>query len=835
MTSLTQLNESAAQPIEVTDLRPAGVLFDRFATRDDIFEVSNLNRPLVPTIGIDEIINYSTANVRYRFTINSTRSQFITGSTLTFNGMPTGVSVASSSTTFTKTYTVSGLKSAKQFDQIKTPTWNIPVDYALSNTWWVKTEVLYYDAELDIETSRSWLVFDPEYYYFAQLTAESTIAATVGNKKPLRAALSASFDFDSDGPFKSFAMAATAQSFVTANGRKARLLSANLSTPGFTLTAQGKFFRLDLRAGLSASSTLTCQAGEYVRLINRADFTGVFGNIGPGGVSFIEGNGFAYATGLGSWPQGFPGITRIRPGAAALTTTSTVTCIGADARLVSAMVMSSGTMTVTADKFPGIVNQNLQVTATQLASAIKTASARSTIVSVGNFAVRPTGTTQFASTINSQATLTATALRIKQIAGGISSTSSVSVITQNSRIARITKTLSAVSSMSITATAYSPMILTYTITDSTLDGGAAKTVYLPLEGTVNVTVEWGDGTSNDYTTPGFKTHTYATNGVKTVKVKNRELNNQPALTSFGSILNPSPGNAWTGPGFRYTDVTLTSIDHILPANANYFTGITQWGYLGLERIPFVFLRINAAALGGQYVTTFPTNLPDSLTDLSYAFVPNDSKVLSWDTSRITVAKGAFGTPFNQPINSWNVGAMTDMSFMFHNAGNFNQSLNSWNTANVTTMERMFNGANAFNSNITSWNTANVTNMSFMFNQDGSKPFNQAIGNWNVGNVTNMSFMFINCTNFNQPLNSWNTSKLVNAQGLFFRCSNFNQPLNSWNVRAATNMISMFAECTLFNQDLSAWKVPLIPSPPTNFNQSTPSWNKTGTQPQWGVS
>jgi hypothetical protein len=355
MTSLTQLNESAAQPIEVTDLRPAGVLFDRFATRDDIFTVSNLNRPLVPTIGIEEIINYSTANVRYRFTINSTRSQFITGSTLTFNGMPTGVSVASSSTTFTKTYTVSGLKSAKQFDQIKTPTWNIPSDYALSNTWWVKTEVLYYDAELDIETSRSWLVFDPEYYYFAQLTAESTIAATVGNKKPLRAALSASFDFNSDAPFKNFAMATTAQSFVTANGRKVRLLRANLSTPGFTLSAQGKFFRLDLRAGLSASSTLVCRAGEYVRLVNRADFTGVFGNIGPGGVSFIEGNGFAYATGLGSWPQGFPGIVRIKALAATITATSTVTCIGADARLVSAMVMSSGTMTVTPTRIPGII------------------------------------------------------------------------------------------------------------------------------------------------------------------------------------------------------------------------------------------------------------------------------------------------------------------------------------------------------------------------------------------------------------------------------------------------------------------------------------------------
>jgi len=355
MTSLSQLNASSKSPIEFTDVRPAGVIFDRFATRDDIFTVGNLNRLLIPQIGITEIINYATANVRYRLTINSTRAAFITASTLTFNGMPTGVSVATSTATYTKQYTVSGFKSAANWEQIKTPTWNIPVDFALSNTWWVKSEIIYYDAETSADVTRAWYVFDPRYYYFAQLSSAAAVSATAGNKKPLAAALTGRFEFNTDAPYKRFAMAATARVYVTANGRKVRLLSANLSTAAATFTASAKYYRAAGRGAWSSAFTVTCQAGEIVRPLSRIDFNAVFGPIGPAGVPYLEGNGYTYQTGLGSWPQGFPGIVRIKSSSVAITAISSVTCIGADARLVSAMVMSAGTMTVTGRRNPGII------------------------------------------------------------------------------------------------------------------------------------------------------------------------------------------------------------------------------------------------------------------------------------------------------------------------------------------------------------------------------------------------------------------------------------------------------------------------------------------------
>ncbi len=51
--------------------------------------------------------------------------------------------------------------------------------------------------------------------------------------------------------------------------------------------------------------------------------------------------------------------------------------------------------------------------------------------------------------------------------------------------------------------------------------------------------------------------------------------------------------------------------------------------------------------------------------------------------------------FNQPLDTWNVSEVTNMSHMFECAVEFNQPLNSWNVSKVTGMVRMFAGAYNF--------------------------------------------------------------------------------------------------------------------------------------------
>ena len=53
------------------------------------------------------------------------------------------------------------------------------------------------------------------------------------------------------------------------------------------------------------------------------------------------------------------------------------------------------------------------------------------------------------------------------------------------------------------------------------------------------------------------------------------------------------------------------------------------------------------------------------------------------------------TPFNQPLNNWNVSDVTIMKYMFADT-RFNQPLNKWNVSNGLSMEGMFHEARSFN-------------------------------------------------------------------------------------------------------------------------------------------
>jgi surface protein len=146
--------------------------------------------------------------------------------------------------------------------------------------------------------------------------------------------------------------------------------------------------------------------------------------------------------------------------------------------------------------------------------------------------------------------------------------------------------------------------------------------------------------------------------------------------------------------------------------------------------------------------------------------------------------------FNQPIGSWNVSNVWNMSYMFNSAVSFNQPIGSWNVSNVFGMYAMFSDAKSFNQPIGSWNMSNVINMNKMFYN--ATTFNQAIGSWDVSKVTDMYGMFSDAKSFNQPIGSWNVSQVTNMAYMFNNATAFNQPIGSWNVSKVTNMSNMFS-------------------------------------------
>lgn len=230
-------------------------------------------------------------------------------------------------------------------------------------------------------------------------------------------------------------------------------------------------------------------------------------------------------------------------------------------------------------------------------------------------------------------------------------------------------------------------------------------IAIPLAGSVNVSVNWGDGSATEaFTTPGNKAHTFTTTGTKTVIVSG-------TLTAYGNS-SINLGNA-------------------------RLTKVLSWYGLGLTDLSYAFYD-------AKLLTQVPVSIPSTVTNLSYMFY------------------GA--TSFNQPINTWNTAKVTNMGSMFYNATSFNQPISAWNTGAVTLMKGMFRYAGSFNQPIGSWNTTLVQDMSYMF--QGAKAFNQSIGNWKVANVISMEAMFSGnyiCTsNYDNLLNGWSSQTVKTA-------------------------------------------------------------------------
>ena len=220
--------------------------------------------------------------------------------------------------------------------------------------------------------------------------------------------------------------------------------------------------------------------------------------------------------------------------------------------------------------------------------------------------------------------------------------------------------------------------------DTTLSD--VNTVVLPLMGTFNVSVNWGDGTSVEIFTSDVDTspsHTYVNEGSNTIRISG-------ALEHFGVNLESESG--WTG--------------------VNMATTVTSFGTLGIE-------SLEGAFYGAENLIQVPTELPPSVTDTSLMFVE--------------------ATAFDQNIGGWNVSNVTNMSFMFYGAISFNGDISSWVVSHVTDMSFMFAVASAFNQNIGGWDVSSVTDMSFMFY--GADSFNQNLDRWDVSSVTNMYAMF----------------------------------------------------------------------------------------------
>jgi surface protein len=346
--------------------------------------------------------------------------------------------------------------------------------------------------------------------------------------------------------------------------------------------------------------------------------------------------------------------------------------------------------------------------------------------------------------------------------------------------------------ITVTVRAPSPMLIDV---DTNLIAGT--TVALPLRGSVDVSVDWGDGQTSTATTSGDLQHTYASNGRYTVSISG-------SLSQFGR-------------GIYYSD----------SPHAAAITAVSAWGELGPTSLSGAFA--SATNLRGV-----PTTLPPTVTDTSGMFSHATSfnqPIGNWDTSNVENMNDMFwnATAFNQPIGDWDTSNVNGMAYMFSYAEAFNQPIGAWDTSNVTDMSGMFQGS-AFNQPLELWDTSNVTAMSQMFLSTTS--FDQPLDAWDTSKVTSMFGMFWGAEAFDQPVGSWDTSNVGNMSWMFAGATAFDQPISTWNTGNVTDMSRMFYGAGSFNRDLSGWCVVLIPSRPDVFDDGAISWSLP--RPAWGT-
>jgi surface protein len=271
-------------------------------------------------------------------------------------------------------------------------------------------------------------------------------------------------------------------------------------------------------------------------------------------------------------------------------------------------------------------------------------------------------------------------------------------------------------------------------TDNTGGVSNSDQITLPLiaSGTYNMTVDWGDGSTDLITSynQAEVTHTYSSAGVYLVRISG------------------------TCTGWQFNN----------GGDKTKIIWVNNWGVLNISTDTAFF---GCSNMGSNAI---------------------DTPVLS-TTSLFSCFRGC--AVLNGGVSGWSVSGVTNMDTMFYLATAFNQNISSWDVSSVTNMAGMFSQATAFNQDIGSWDVSGVTNMYYMLSQ--TTAFNQDIGSWDVSSVTTMAGMFFLATSFNQDIGSWDVSSVTNMASMFasatLSTANYDALLVGWEALAVQNNVT----------------------------------------------
>jgi len=367
---------------------------------------------------------------------------------------------------------------------------------------------------------------------------------------------------------------------------------------------------------------------------------------------------------------------------------------------------------------------------------------------------------------------------------------------------------------------------------------------------LDITVNWGDGTTDVYNTNPVNfpadapQHTYATPGTYDVII----TPNGRGIEGWSYTANQNDAKTLGSP--KLTDIKQWG-DMVfgLPSGSlnGGFNGSRYWfECLNLGPID----AVDTPMIVGEIVQSPQINWGSRRNvDLGLPKDQNITRLNDWDLRSLKRLDGLFRfcDTFNGDVSNWYMPNMERMWQAFDDT-DFQGDVSKWNTDNLGEMISMFNQCTNFNSDCS---TKTVTRKA-VYNSGRSGNYKEFTDTaWNMDNAYKLNGMFDGCTSFDnggnpQGLNGWGIGLATPPPGEryglnnLFRNTQFNGDLNNWDVSQCQQFQFTFDGNTVFNGDITNWdfsglavgncaasSILFFLRGATSFNQDISNWDLTG--------
>ena len=265
------------------------------------------------------------------------------------------------------------------------------------------------------------------------------------------------------------------------------------------------------------------------------------------------------------------------------------------------------------------------------------------------------------------------------------------------------------------------------VIDTSKTGIASYGFQLPLidDGTINFTIDWGDGNTDTITAydQAETLHNYAASTTYTVQMT-------------GTI------RGWN---FGWSN-----------NNSQRITNISQWGDMHITNGYRVFANCyNLTCTATDAPTVSATNFQDGFRNsgIGGSFLELVQLGSAWDVSTVTTFYRCFSG--DEYLN--------DADF------------SNWTFRDVTNISQMFVNC-AFNQDVSSWDVSNVTNVSNMF--ANNVEFDQDLSAWDLTSCTDFTNFLEDCTlstaNYDATLIAWAARDMQNSEAVHFGSSTYTE-------------------------------------------------------------